>query len=149
MGFRPSGVYPNPICPTIPTYPLTYRIGIYTNRTEYEMMYLSYRPYNISPIYNTLPILYLIGQGSIVYDIPTGRSTLWNRYRLSGVGISPETTGFLPCGTPYRWGSRMSQSAISQSIFTSPTLYILSVLYYLPATLQDRGYPIGYTIRPA
>ena len=49
-GFRPVGVYRNPIFLSYPTYPLSCRIGIYTN-----------------------PVAYITEQ------IPAGRSTKWSR----------------------------------------------------------------------
>ena len=72
MGYRPVGVYHNPICPTISHLSSILRdrnlyqqggvsYGADTSRAEYEMIYLSYRPYRISSIYTIIPILYLIG----------------------------------------------------------------------------------------
>ena len=67
--------------------------GTDTGRADYDVIYLSYRPYRIGPIYTTIRILYLIGMGGIVYDIPTGRSTVWDRYPPVGVGIIPGAEG--------------------------------------------------------
>ena len=72
MGFRQFGVDLNPIWPTIPHIyailkdralyrPAAVSYGADTGQAEYEMIYLSYRPYHISPIYTTIRILYLIG----------------------------------------------------------------------------------------
>ena len=72
MGFRPVGVDPNPICPTISHIssilkdrtlyqPGAVSYGSDTSRAEYEMIYLSYRPYHISPIYTTIRIIRPVG----------------------------------------------------------------------------------------
>ena len=72
MGFRKVWVDPNPIWPTISHISsilkdrTLYQPGAVSYRAdtgwaEYEMIYLSYRPYHINPIYTTIRILYLIG----------------------------------------------------------------------------------------
>ena len=95
---RPAGGNPNPFFPTAPRISSTlnttilYQLGGVSSgsdtvQTGYGVVFLSYRTYHIIPIYTIVRILYLLGKGTIVYNIPTGRSTLWNRYPLSGVGI--------------------------------------------------------------